>query len=296
MLCPFLHETGVHLCRLATVRKLIPASMIAGEERCGSARYVECPAFRGQATESAGTGACPYLEQPLVQFCAAAPVAQFVPWSESTASRCLSSAFHYCDVYLDVSGAPVRRVPATGSEVDGGEELAVPTRLRYSPNHTWLDVAEDGVCHAGIDALLARLLGVVESVEFLTPPGNGTRGKQMPAAVLRAAGHDWQVAFPQRMNITACNPCLRTHPQRVSEDPYGRGWIFAGTGAETEGTMPAEEAATAMRNEARRLNELIQRGSGVSADGGMFEAGLLGKLPRQQAWQVFNDLLAGPGR
>lgn len=292
MACPFLVETGVRRCRLATVRKLIPASMSAGEERCGSSRYAECAAFRAQPLEGAGAEACPYLEQPVVQFCSAAPVPQFVPWSESAASRCLSSAFHYCDAYLDVRGAPQKR----GVQPLGGEGLAVPSGLRYSSNHTWLDVAEDEVCHAGIDALLARLLGVVEGVEFLTPPGNAARGKQQPAVALRAAGSDWQVVFPQRMNITACNPCLRTHPQRVSEDPYGRGWIFAGTGVETAGTMSAEEAAAGMRNEARRLNEMIQQRSGVSADGGLFESGLLGKLPRQQAWQLFSELQAGEGR
>jgi len=292
MVCPFLREAGVRSCRVATVRKLIPVSMTIGDERCGSSRHVECAAFRAQPQEGAGAEACPYLEQPLVQFCSAAPIARFVPWSESTASSCLNSAFQYCDVYLDVRGAPEKR----GVEASRGEELAVPSRLRYSINHTWLDVAEDDVCHAGIDALLARLLGVVEGVEFLTLPGNVARGKQQPAVVLRAAGNDWQVMFPQRMNITACNPCLRTHPQRVSEDPYGRGWMFAGSGVETAGTMRAEEAAAGMQNEARRLNEMIQQRSGVSADGGLFEAGLLGKLPRQQAWMLFNDLLAGAGR
>ena len=31
----------------------------------------------------------------------------------------------------------------------------------------WLDVGEDGICHAGIDAFLSRALGQVERISYV---------------------------------------------------------------------------------------------------------------------------------
>ena len=52
--------------------------------------------------------------------------------------------------------------------VDG---IAVPQWLHYAANHMWLDASEEGVYHIGIDALLARTLGQVERITYLTPRG-----------------------------------------------------------------------------------------------------------------------------
>ena len=48
----------------------------------------------------------------------------------------------------------------------------MPGWLFYSPSHLWLDVGDDGLCHLGIDAFLARVVGSVERLVFLTPKGS----------------------------------------------------------------------------------------------------------------------------
>ena len=89
-----------------------------------------------------------------MQYCGAAPVARFVPYSESLISRCGNDSFRYCELYLGMAH------PAPSSvQVDG---IPVPDWLQYSANHMWLDVTEDGICHAVIDAFLSRALGTVD--------------------------------------------------------------------------------------------------------------------------------------
>jgi glycine cleavage system H lipoate-binding protein len=296
MVCPFLSETQVSSCRLAAVRKLIPQAALRANERCRSTQYGECVAYREvQPGQTAAEPRCPYLEDTLVQFCSAAPVQRMVPWSEAAVSKCGSGAFHFCDAYLEVTEASSRRTvdPLASST----EELPVPASLYYSPNHMWLHESGDGLYHIGIDALCARMLGVVERIDFLTTPGAAGRIRHLPSALLRAGGHDWQIVFPRPMTITACNLALRRNPERLTRDPYGRGWLFAGTHVETTGLMTGPAAVEWVRRQTVRLNELVQHLSGTEdhatalADGGLFEAGLLCKLVREDGLQLYIDLL-----
>jgi glycine cleavage system H lipoate-binding protein len=293
MLCPFLRETQVRSCRVASVRKLIPHLAPASAERCSTPQFTGCPAFREQQHDAANAVVCPYLQESLMQYCSAAPVPQYVPWSEASVSRCGSGAFHYCDLYLDMSEAGSRRLGTQDSE----DALPVPPALLYTRNHMWLDRAEDGICHAGIDALFARLLGRIERVDFTTLPisqgqSSQSQGKRLPSAVLRSGGADWQIVFPLQMNVTACNLMLRSDPSRLSTDPYGRGWMFSGTGVDPAGLMTGEQAALWMQQDSRRLNEFVQTHGGYSADGGLIEPGLLAKLRREDALVLFNGFLS----
>src|SRR5512142_1306019 len=178
MTCPFLRESQVKFCRTASVRKLIPLSLAAKTgEKCGTPEHTSCAVFRGQPTEdSDGCGPCPYLRESLMQYCGAAPVAKFVPYSESLISRCGNDGYRYCELYLGMAH------PALGEPVDG---VAMPSWLRYSTNHMWLDVTEDGVCHAGIDAFLSHALGKVERISYVWQ-----RGVRRPTAVFTVNGTD----------------------------------------------------------------------------------------------------------
>lgn len=295
MLCPFLSESQVRSCRLSSVRKLIPQAALAAPERCSTTQYTDCATFRDQKYAAAehnpecqAAANCPYLQESLMQFCAASPVTRFVPWNEASVSKCGSAAFHYCDLYLDMTAASSHRMAAQ----DADECIIVPPTLQYSANHLWLDRSEDGLCHIGIDALFSRLLGPVERVDFITLPGSSSLGKRAPSAVLRAGGGDWQLAFPGEMKISSCNLMLRSDPARLTTDPYGRGWLFAGTGVDSSELMSAGQAVEWMQNDSRRLNEFVQQRSGYSADGGLVEPGLLAAVRREDALVLFNDYLS----
>jgi len=279
MTCPFLREAQVKYCRSAAVRKLIPLTAAAStDEKCGSAEHTSCAVYaQHKEDDESASGPCPFLRESLMQYCGAAPVAKFVPYSESLISRCGNDSFRYCEVYLGMAH------PDVAVEGDG---IATPSWLRYSVNHMWLDVTEDGVCHAGIDAFLSRALGKVDRISYVWQ-----KGARRPAAVFTVNGVDLEVAFPNAMMLTGCNLYLRADPARLASDPYTAGWLFEGTPLQETGRdlMDSQTARDWMHDEQARMNEFLQQQTGCVADGGTFAAGLARVLDREQMLTLFHE-------
>jgi glycine cleavage system H lipoate-binding protein len=219
-----------------------------------------------------------------MQYCAAA-VRRLAPYSESAPSRCGSSSFRYCDQYQTMAppGLP-------GEAVDG---LPLPGRLSYSANHVWLDVTEDGVCHAGIDAFLARVLGRIDRLSYVWE-----KGRHCPAAVLTAAGQDFEVVFPNPMLLTGCNLYLRSNPARLAVEPYTAGWLFEGVPLEeTRNNLRTGAAAREwMEREQRRISEFLQQPAEGSrpyaADGGQFAEGVARQVPPERRRALFHEFFS----
>jgi glycine cleavage system H protein len=216
-----------------------------------------------------------------MQYCAAAPVAKMVPYSESLLSRCGNDGFRYCELYLSMA-----HPGAKAGDVDG---IAMPDWLRYSANHMWLDLTEDGTCHAGIDAFLSRALGKVDRIAYVW-----LNGQHRPAAVLTAGGADYEVIFPNSLVITKCNLYLRADPARLTAEPYGAGWLFEGTPQDdtTRDLLQGEGARRWMESEQRRINEFLQAGSCTAADGGTFAAGLPHALSTCRMRALFHEFFS----
>ncbi|MCW5980260.1 MAG: hypothetical protein KIT09_19405 [Bryobacteraceae bacterium] len=288
MNCPFLRETRVRHCRRhSALGKWIPRGQgAAAEGRCSSASYVDCPAYK-ERPEDAGGPPCPLLVESLVQFCAASPVTKFVPYSDAGGSRCASGSFRYCDLYLELA-------------FPGREEArdAVPLRedVLYTVNHWWVELDEDGPCHLGIDAFLARLFGRVDRIEYLIQ-----RGVARPAAVFTVNGRHCQTEFPEPIHITGYNSYLRGDPGRLTAEPYTRGWLFEGlvSGDRRErlrnSLLDAAAARARLDESIRQVNERIQQyHPEFAADGGVFAEGLLRELEREEALRLFHQFGAPP--
>lgn len=288
MTCPFLRETRVRTCSAAPLRKMIADLGPSGSSgRCGDTRHAECPVFLEKGGET--QGACPHLEEKLVQFCGASPVAHYVPYSPSEASRCGSEAFRYCEAYLSLAR------PHTGDEIE------VHDNLYYAPNHMWVDAGSSGVCHIGLDGLLARLLGRLESVNFLTP--GGTR---RPGVLVTVCGVDWPLVFPNPLLIEHTNAHLRADASRITRDPYGAGWLFSGyppPGGDAAGVtsrlMHGRQARAWMEQESQRLSDWIQRllasrmeQPALACDGGWIVEGAAHLLRRGELLDVLHEFFA----
>ena len=201
--------------------------------------------------------ACPCLRESLMQYCGAAPVAKFVPYSESLLSRCGSDSHRYCELYLSM--AHPEAPPA------GADAISTPEWLNYTANHLWLDVTEDGVCHAGIDAFLSRTLGKVDRIGYVW-----TKGLHRPTAVLTVDGCDLQIVFPNEMMLVNCNLYLRADPSRLTTEPYAGGWLFEGEPLpETARNLVAgPQAREWIEREERRMSEFVHQQTVPRADGG----------------------------
>ncbi len=197
------------------------------------------------------SGACPYLDESLMQYCGAATVPKLVPYSESLLSRCGNDSFRYCELYLAMAHPAL---PA--DSVDG---VGLPGWLRYSPNHLWLDISADGACHIGIDAFLGRALGNVETITYVWQ-----KGLHRPAVVLTVDGVDLELVFPNPLLLTNCNLYIRAEPGRVTAEPYTAGWLFEGMAepGTTDNLMEGEAARLWMEEEQLRMNGFLQRQTG----------------------------------
>jgi glycine cleavage system H lipoate-binding protein len=283
MKCPFLQETRVRYCHVAGIRKMLMQTEASAEERCSTPAFLDCAVYRAHEPAVAASHRCPFLNESHVQFCAAAAIPKLVPYSESSLIRCGSSGYRYCDVYL----AFARPSPRPEECVDG---LAVPGNLRYTPNHMWIDVAEDGAWRIGIDALLAHALGDIEAITFVTESG-----LQRPSAVFTVSGMDLTITFPHLMPIAGCNTYLRADPTRVVTAPYTHGWLFRGDRPTRmlDGLISGEQAPRWLASELQRASEFAHEqihhvAPGMPADGGTLDRGFLMHLRREDRVRFCN--------
>jgi glycine cleavage system H lipoate-binding protein len=299
MRCPFLKEAQVRYCHASAVRKMIASSVPAGalgaaaalEEKCASSRFEECRVYQDAAPQPAPNGTCPYLHESLVQYCSAAPVQKYIPYSESRLSRCGGDAHTYCELYLQL--AHPQAEARTDPDVEG---IPVPERLWYSSNHMWIEVDDNGVCHVGIDAFLARLAGQLDRLHFLT-----VKGMHRPTVMLSINGVDWPLVFPNPMLISGANLYLRSHPERLIADPYRSGWLFegwelpSGAGARS-GLLDGRRARAWMEEEVHRasqtIHELLAERQPPDAcfvnDGGVFAPGVARQLAREELMRLLH--------
>ncbi len=283
MTCPFLKEAQVKYCRSASIRKLIPLAQAgATDEKCSSQAHITCAVYQAAGEpETRPAATCPYLHESLMQYCGAAPVAKFVPYSESLLSRCGNDGFRYCELYLGMAHPHLR-----ANDVDG---LNMPDWLQYSANHMWLDVTEDGLCHAGIDAFLSRTLGKIDRISYVW-----NKGRHRPTAVLTVDGVDLELVFPNPLLLTNCNLYLRADPARITTEPYTGGWLFEGTPEPQTGAdlIDGAHARPWIEHEERRMNEFLQQQHGVAADGGVFASGVARHLDREQRLALFHEFFS----
>jgi glycine cleavage system H lipoate-binding protein len=290
MRCPFLCEAEVSCCRAASMRKPIRlTARAAGLERCSTLAHRECAVYSERTPEERAEDSerCPFLDTSFVQYCMAASSTKFVPYSDSPTARCGGESFRYCDVYLSLAHA--------GSEPGDRsvESVAMPGHLYYAPNHMWLDRTDDGSCHIGVDAFLAKTLGRLERISFVT-----LGGLRHPAVVLTVQGVDLQLTFPNEVIIVRPNLYVRADPQRVIADPYRSGWLFE---AREAAEKPAhaklrsgQRAENWMRGDVERLSVAAHRylqqiQPGLAGDGGTFGPDLLERLSREEILALFQD-------
>ena len=313
MRCPFLREAQVKFCQASAFKKMIvrtPAH--SDDEKCSSSEYINCPAAKQHREELPSQSHCPFLQESLAQYCSAAPVTKFVPYSESLLSRCGNESHRYCELFLALSHPDTCDNSLAEKSSDGEtdvvdtqeyvvEGLRMPGWLAYSANQMWLDVNDDGCYHAGVDAFLAKVLGSLERISFLT-----ARGVNRPAAVLTVNGVDVQVVFPNRMLVTGTNSYLRANPERLISEPYRAGWLFEGRDAKapsteqgvnaSDGLINKSRARKWMANEVHRLSAFVHeqysRQQGVMMDGGTFSCGVALQLNRDEILNLFNEFFS----
>ena len=101
----------------------------------------------------------------------------------------------------------------------------IPTELKYTSSHEWVQSEGEGVYRVGITEHAQELLG---DMVFVDLPDVGTQvamGDDCAVAESVKAASD--IYAPLSGEIVAVNDALEGQPELVNSAPYADGWLFS---------------------------------------------------------------------
>ncbi|MDT8401089.1 MAG: hypothetical protein RQ743_05290 [Bacteroidales bacterium] len=102
--------------------------------------------------------------------------------------------------------------------------LRIPEGLFYSKNHVWTHMERSGKVSIGLDDMLMHITGRVELKNFRKPGEKISKGDLI--AEITQDGKQLKIASPISGEIRDVNELVGSEPEVLSEDPYGKGWLY----------------------------------------------------------------------
>lgn len=103
-------------------------------------------------------------------------------------------------------------------------ELEYPADLRYTPDHEWVSVRDEGVVRVGITAYAQDALGDVVYVSL--PAVGDTVEAGASCGEVESTKSVSDLYAPLSGEIVAVNEALDASPELVNSEPYGQGWMY----------------------------------------------------------------------
>lgn len=100
----------------------------------------------------------------------------------------------------------------------------VPGDLKYSKDHEWVRLEEDGSVTVGVTDHAQAALGDMVFVEL--PEIGATLAEGDACAVVESVKAASDVYSPLNGEVTEANQALADAPELVNQDPFGDGWIY----------------------------------------------------------------------
>ena len=119
-----------------------------------------------------------------------------------------------------------------------------PPDRRYSRSHAWAMRDSQGDVRSGLTHVPGAFLGDVVFVELPPPRTEVSAGE--PIGLIESTTTVFELLSPLSGVVVAVNPKTESAPRKVTEDPYGEGWLLSIRPAaleELEGLLTAEEYA-----------------------------------------------------
>jgi len=98
------------------------------------------------------------------------------------------------------------------------------TALRYTEDHEWVRLEDDGTATVGITHHAQESLGDIVYVEL--PEIDKSFAKDDTACVVESVKAAADVKMPVAAVVTAVNGALREDPTAINSDPTGKGWFM----------------------------------------------------------------------
>ncbi len=123
-----------------------------------------------------------------------------------------------------------------------------PEELKYTPQHQWCRVEDDGSATIGITDFAQEELGEIVYVDH--PAVGDSIEKDASFGEVESNKTSSDVYAPCSGKILEVNGALDENPGRLNSDPYGEGWII-----KMRATEPGELQGLLSSTEYRRLVE-----------------------------------------
>lgn len=101
--------------------------------------------------------------------------------------------------------------------------MTFPDDCRYTKEHEWVRLGDDGLATIGITDYAQTELGDIVFVE-IEPEGTKI-GADDPFGTVEAVKTVSELFAPVAGTIEAVNEHLEDAPEAVNDDPYGEGWM-----------------------------------------------------------------------
>ncbi|MEW1829657.1 MULTISPECIES: glycine cleavage system protein GcvH [unclassified Streptomyces] len=121
--------------------------------------------------------------------------------------------------------------------------MSNPQQLRYSKEHEWLSVAEDGVSTVGITEYAANALGDVVYAQLPDVGSTVTAGES--CGELESTKSVSDLYSPVGGEVTEINEDVVNDPSLVNSAPFEGGWLFKVRVAEEPGDLLSADEYTA---------------------------------------------------
>lgn len=99
-----------------------------------------------------------------------------------------------------------------------------PSDLKYTKEHEWLRIGDDGTATIGITDFAQDQLGDIVYLEF--PEEGDEFDQDEEFGSVEAVKTVSELFMPVSGSIAAVNEALNDNPEAVNEDPYGEGWLI----------------------------------------------------------------------
>ncbi len=100
----------------------------------------------------------------------------------------------------------------------------IPRNLKYSREHEWVELDDDGLVVVGITDHAQEALGELVYVEGPEEGQSFTRGDA--CVVIESVKAASDVYAPVAGELAAFNEKLNDEPELVNQDPYSDGWLI----------------------------------------------------------------------
>ena len=99
-----------------------------------------------------------------------------------------------------------------------------PSELRYTTEHEWVRVEDDGTATIGVTFFAQDQLGDV--VYVVLPSVGATLQKDTRMGEIESVKSVSDLFVPISGEVIEANQEVIDHPERVNEDPHGAGWML----------------------------------------------------------------------